>query len=229
MRLTNRILGAAAFLSSALVTLPAAVRADDDPWMVRLRGIYIGPTDSSDEVSVPGVLGVPKNGIHHSDKWIPEVDFEYFFAKHWSTELILTYPQRHDVTVKNATIYPGGTATTVPSVIIGSFKELPPTLTLKYNFLPDNDFRPYVGAGINVTSITDVRLNVPTVGAVKLDSTTVGFAAQAGFDYKFSGNWFLNMDVKYVEIEPSLKFNGSKIATLKVDPILAGIGIGYRF
>jgi outer membrane protein W len=37
------------------------------------------------------------------------------------------------------------------------------------------------------------------------------------------------MDVKYVETEPDLKFEGSKIATVKVDPILAGIGIGYRF
>jgi outer membrane protein len=174
-------------------------------------------------------LLVPKNGVHESDKWIPELDFEYFFAPHWSTELVLTYPQRHDVTVKSATIYPSASGTTVPSVVIGSFKELPPTLTLKYNFLPDGVFRPYVGAGINVTSIMDVNLNVPTVGAVKLDSTTVGFAVQAGMDYRLAGNWLLNADIKYVQIEPDLKYDGVKIATVKVDPILAGVGIAYRF
>jgi len=223
------ILGAAVLLSSALLSIPAVVRADDDPWVVRLRGIYIGPTNDSDAVSLPNALLVPKNGVHESDKWIPELDFEYFFAPHWSTELVLTYPQRHDVTVKSATIYPSANGTTVPSVVIGSFKELPPTLTLKYNFLPDGVFRPYVGAGINVTSIMHVNLNVPSVGAVKLDTTTVGFAAQAGLDYRLAGNWFLNADIKYVQIEPDLKYGGVKIATVKVDPILAGVGIAYRF
>ena len=80
-----------------------------------------------------------------------------------------------------------------------------------------------------MTSIMDVNLNVPTVGAVKLDSTAVGFAAQAGLDYRLAGNWFLNADIKYVQIEPDLKYDGIKIATVKVDPILAGVGIAYRF
>ncbi len=228
-KLSIAVFGAATLLSSALLSIPETARADDGPWVVRLRGIYIGPTNDSDAISVPGALSVPKNSVHESDKWAPEMDFEYFFASHWSTELVLTYPQRHDVTVKSATIYPAGTPATVPSVVIGSFKELPPTLTLKYNFLPDGVFRPYVGAGINVTSITDVHLNVPTVGAVKLDSTTVGFAAQAGVDYRVAGNWFVNADLKYVQIEPDLKYAGHKIATVKVDPVLAGVGIAYRF
>ncbi|MGO9936022.1 MAG: OmpW/AlkL family protein [Steroidobacteraceae bacterium] len=218
----------AALLGSALLAIPAA-RADEDPWVVRLRGIYIAPSNDSDAISVPGTLLVPKNGIHVSDRWAPEVDFEYFFAKNWSTELVLTYPQRHEVTVKGATIYPSGTATTVSSVNIGSFKELPPTLTVKYNFLPDGAFRPYVGVGINVTSIMQQRLNVPTVGAVHLDSTSVGAVAQVGFDYQLTGNWFANLDVKYVQMEPDLKFGGTTLTTVKVNPILAAVGIAYRF
>ncbi len=223
------VVGAAALFCGALLSIPAAVRADESPWVARLRGIYMAPTNDSDGVSIPGALLIPNNGIHESDKWIPELDFEYFFAPHWSTELVLTYPQRHHVTAKDATIYPTAAGTTVPSVVIGSFKELPPTLTVKYDFLPDGALRPYVGAGINVTSIMDVKLNVPAVGAVKLDSTTVGFAAQAGFDYRLARSWYFNADVKYVQIEPDLKFGGAKIATVKVDPVLAGIGIAYRF
>ncbi len=229
IRTDSRIIAGTLLLGSALLSIPAGVLADEGPWVVRLRGIYIDPANNSDAISAPGTLLVPKNGVHVSDKWAPEIDFEYFFSKAWSAELVLTYPQEHDVTVKGATIYPAGAATTVPSVKIGTFKELPPTLTLKYNFLPDAVFRPYVGVGINVTSITDVNLNVPTVGAVKLDSTTVGAAVQAGFDYQVAASWFVNADVKYVQIEPDLKFNGQKIATVKVNPILAGIGIAYRF
>jgi outer membrane protein W len=31
-----------------------------------------------------------------------------------------------------------------------------------------------------------------------------------------------------VQIEPALKYDGVKIATIKIDPILAGVGIAYR-
>jgi len=58
----------------------------------------------------------------------------------------------------------------------------PPTLTGKYNFLPDRAFQPYIGAGLNVTRIMDVNLQVPTVGRLTLDRTSVGVAAQGGFD-----------------------------------------------
>jgi outer membrane protein len=220
---------AAALLGSALLSINVARADEEGPWVVRLRGIYIAPSNDSDAISVPGTLLVPKDGIHVSDRWAPEVDFEYFFATHWSSELVLTYPQRHEVTVKGATIHPSGAATTVSSINIGSFKELPPTLTVKYNFLPHSTFRPYMGVGINVTSIMQQRLNVPTVGAVHLDSTSVGAVAQLGFDYRLRGNWFANMDVKYVQMEPDLKFGGTTLATVKVNPILAAIGIAYRF
>jgi hypothetical protein len=32
-----------------------------------------------------------------------------------------------------------------------------------------------------------------------------------------------------VQIKPGLKYDGVKIATIKVDPILAGVGIAYWF
>ncbi len=90
-------IAAVALLSSATLSIPAA-RADDSPWVVRLRGLYIAPTNDSDGISVPGALTVPNNGVHVTDRWAPEIGFEYFFARNWSTELVLTYPQRHEVT-----------------------------------------------------------------------------------------------------------------------------------
>ncbi len=112
---------------------------------------------------------------------------------------------------------------------IGTFKHLPPILTAKYNFIPDGVFRPYVGAGINITVISDVNLDVPTVGPLKLDSTSVGPAAQAGFDYKIAKHWFLNADVKWAMIRSDVKFDGTKISQARLDPFLFGVGIGYRF
>jgi len=197
-------LGAAIAVSSA--------RGDDDPWEVRLRGVYLDPANKSD--AIPGLA--PKNAIHINDKWLPDLDFEYFFAPNWSTELVLTYPQSQYVTV-------GGTR-------IGTFKHLPPVLTAKYDFLPGHNFQPYVGAGINITIISDVNLAVPAVGELKLNSTSVGPALQTGFDYKLQDHWFLNADVKWFKLASDVDLaGGARVSSVHIDPFLFGIGIGYRF
>ena len=201
-------LGASVLMAVAFTS----VRADDDPWEVRLRAVYLDPANKSD--AIPGLA--PENAIHINDKWLPDLDFEYFFTPHWSTELVLTYPQSQTVTVS-------GTA-------IGTFKHLPPVLTAKYDFLPDHDFQPYVGAGVNVTIISDVNLAVPGVGELKLNSTSVGPALQTGFDYKLRDHWYLNADVKWFKLGSDLDLaGGTRVSTLHIDPFLFGIGIGYRF
>ena len=117
----------------------AAARADEDgSWEVRLRGVYLDPANKSDAIPA---LAVPENAIHINGKWLPDLDFEYFFTPNWSTELVLTYPQKQTVTVEQSAL--GGPTN------IGTFKHLPPTLTAKYDFLPDQVFQPYVGLGVN--------------------------------------------------------------------------------
>lgn len=197
-------LGAAGAFSTA--------RADDDSWEVRLRGVYLDPANKSD--AIPGLA--PKDAIHIDHKWLPDLDFEYFLTPYWSAELVLTNPQSQTVTVSGTTI--------------GSFKQLPPILTAKYNFLPDRDFQPYVGAGVNITIIWDANVAVPGVGPLKLDSTSVGPALQTGFDYKIRDHWFLNADVKWAKLGSDVKLaNGVRVSTVHIDPFLFGVGVGYRF
>ena len=201
-------------LALSLALSPTALLAGDGPLMVRLRGVYISPADKSD--AIPS-LGVPADAITVSTKTIPEVDISYFFSKSIAAELVLTYPQEHDVEL-------GGTK-------IGTFKHLPPTLTLQYHFLPDSVFNPYVGVGVNLTLISDVNLAVPGVGALDLESSSIGFAAGAGFDVKVGEKLYLNADAKWVQIgsDVLLKASGAKVSAVKVDPWLIGAGIGYRF
>ena len=66
-------------------------------------------------------------------------------------------------------------------------------------------------------------------GAGDLESTSVGFALQAGVDYKLDRNWSLNFDVKKVQIRSDVMISGAKVSTVKVDPWLVGFGVGYRF
>ena len=196
-----------------------AARADDEsPWEVRLRSVYLDPANKSDAYAP---LGIPSNAIHINDKWIPDIDIEYFFLPHWSSELLLTLPQSQTVTVEHSAL--GG------PTAIGTFKHLPPTLTAKYDFIPNGVFRPYVGLGVNLTIISDVHLNVPTVGPLTLDKTSVGPAAQAGFDAKLAQHWFFSADAKWIQIRSDVKFDGAKISQARIDPLLFGVGIGYRF
>ncbi len=189
-----------------------SARADDGPWEARLRAVYLYPENSSDAIA--GL--VPENAITINKKVLPDLDFEYFFTPHWSTELVLTYPQTQDV-------YVSGTQ-------IGTFKHLPPVLTAKYDFLPDNNFQPYFGVGINFTIISDVSLNIPGVSKLYLNSTSVGPAVQAGFDYKIQDHWYVNADAKYFALGSNVYLPGQvRVSTLHINPGLFGVGVGYRF
>lgn len=39
----------------------------------------------------------------------------------------------------------------------------------------------------------------------------------------------LNLDVKKVQIGTDVKVNDARIGTFKVDPLLIGVGVGWRF
>jgi outer membrane protein len=152
--------------ATAAVVSPIA-KADDveGNFEARVRAVYLDPANRSDAIPA---LAVPTDAIHINSKTLPEIDFEYFVTPSWSGELILTYPQSQTVTVEKSAL--GGPA------VIGTFKHLPPILTVKYNILPGGDFRPYVGAGVNFTLLSDVRLAVPTATpmALELSRTSVG-------------------------------------------------------
>ena len=208
---------AAAALGAAWAAGPAG--AQDYPWEVRVRAVYLDPANSSD--AIPS-LAVPSNAIHVNGKLLPDVDFEYFVTPNWSAELILTYPQTQTVTVEKSAL--GGPTD------IGSFKHLPPILTAKYNFLPGQSFQPYVGVGVNLTLIYDDNVIVPTVGKLYMKSWSVGPAAQVGFDYNIAPQWYVNADLKWALIGSSLDLAGvGQVSYAHINPFLFGVGVGYRF
>lgn len=196
---------------------PQPVRDSEGPWMLRVRALYLDAHNKSDAFLIPGAPPslVPENGAQSNDRWTPELDAEYFFASHWSSELAVSLPQVHDLLLHTVA---GGSGN------VGTFRMMPNFLTLKYNFLPDAVFRPYLGLGVNVTSFYSV--NAAPFG---LSKTTGSVAAQGGFDIKLSSHWFFNADLKFARARSVLDFDGERIGHLKVDPLLFGIGFGYRF
>ena len=62
-----------------------------------------------------------------------------------------------------------------------------------------------------------------------IKKNSLGLALQAGFDYQLDSNWSLNLDIKKVQIKTDVRSFGNKVCSFKVDPVLVGVGVGYRF
>lgn len=216
--LTRAWIGALLGALGAACALPAAAQEAQGHWLLRARAVRIDTANHSDAI---GALAVPADAIHVNDKTIPEIDVTYFFTPNIAAELVLTVPQKQRVTIAQSAL--GG------PVDIGTFKHLPPSLMLQYHFIPHGTVRPYAGIGLNYTRIGSVNLAVPTVGRLDLDHNNFGLAIGAGVDIAIAKNVFLNFDVKKVQIRTDVSLNGTKLSTVKVDPLLIGVGIGYRF
>lgn len=198
----NKTWIAAAVLAAALPATVFAQAADKGDFIVRARAVHL---DSADKDSTG--LGLTIN-----NKTIPEVDISYFFTPNLAAELILTYPQKQKVYSKGSQI--------------GTFKHLPPTLTMQYHVTGINGFRPYVGVGVNYTNISDVHI---LGGAAGLKHNSYGLAAQLGADIPLGGGWLLNVDAKKVQIKTNVYVGGADKGTFKVNPTLLSVGVGYRF
>ena len=184
----------------ALTSGAAFAQQAESPWLVRVRAVHL---DSANKDSTG--LGLSVN-----NKTIPEVDISYFFNKNVAAELILTVPQKHDLRSNGTNI--------------GSLKHLPPSLLLQYHFDAPG-FKPYVGVGVNYTRFSNV--NLPA--GVDIDRNSWGGALQVGVDIPLSKNLYLNFDVKKVYIKTDVFAGGAKQGTFKVDPVLVGVGLGWRF
>lgn len=210
----------AALLASAVAT-PAMAAAGDT--YVRVRGIVVAPNEKSG-----GILpGLPNETVKVDNAVVPEVDITQMVTDNIGFELIAA-TSKHAVS--------GVSGTTGGIGKLASTWVLPPTLTAQYHLMPDAKVRPYVGAGVNYTLFYSEKASSAFEAAagntnVKLKSS-FGWAAQAGIDIDLNEKMFLNLDVKYIDINTkgTLVTTGLGTQTVKVnlDPIVVGVGIGFR-
>jgi outer membrane protein len=207
---------------AAAFAVPAAAMADETGFAVQFGPTSLKPANKSDGFTY-GTAAVPADAISVSKKTIPEIDVLYGFTPNIVAEVVLTIPQSHDVMLLN-------------SVNLGSFKELPPTFLAQWHFLPGEMLDPYVGAGVNLTMIWGTNIAVPAnVGGVTgpttltLDSTSIGFAYQAGLRVNLDKQMFLNVDYKHAAIGSDVKAGGAKVSHVNVDPNLIGVSFGLHF
>lgn len=194
---------------------------EEGDWLVRLRGIGILPTDESGGIA-PDLL---TSGLEPQPAIVPELDITYMATRNIGVELILaTSP--HDLDGTGGIAGLGKAAETML---------LPPTL-LQYHFDTGTGFRPYVGAGLNytITYAENADRSLEAVlGPTSVDAdNSIGWAIQAGVDYHINERWFINLDVKYIDIGVDVQLNSAgTVRNLDVDinPVVIGVGFGYRF
>jgi len=159
------------------------------------------------------------NGSPDADNaFVPEVDITYFFTNHIAAELIVaTSP--HELELHDSDL---------GDLDLGDTWILPPTLTLQYHFTPDENFSPYVGAGVNYV-LPYAEDDGDDTNRLKADGS-FGVALQAGADYWLNEHWGVNFDVKklWVDVDASIN-SGAITGEVDLDPWIVGAGVSYRF
>ena len=206
-------------VSAAMLATPAFAKEGDV--LVRARAIVVAPNERSGEVS-----GIPGSKVGVGDSVMPEVDFTYMATNHIGAELIVA-TTKHSVSGRGTVSGLGDVANTWV---------LPPTLTLQSHFAPDGKVRPYLGAGINYSIFYSAKATPSldaALGATKVKlGDSVGYALQAGVDIPVGKKVFVNFDIKYIDMKTTARLTSGatlRTARVKIDPIVAGMGIGFRF
>lgn len=198
-------LAAAALLLCCAALLPAPrATAEAGDWLVRGGFHSVDPkSDNGDIVEVDAAS-------------MFTFDVTYLLTEHWGIELLAAAPFEHDIAL-------------VDGPTVATTKHLPPTLSVVYRFLPGATVHPYVGAGLNWTVFFDESTRGPLSGADLSLDDSFGVAAVVGVDIELGPRWFLNADVRYLDIDSDAELNGAELETVAIDPLTVGLNLGYRF
>ncbi|MDR0247886.1 MAG: outer membrane beta-barrel protein [Burkholderiales bacterium] len=202
-------------LASALVIAVLALgvtgvaQAADSKFVVKLGIADVVPKSNNGYLA----NGILKADVGNSVR--PSITFEYMITPNLGVEVLGAWPFRSDIKLN-----------TVKS---GRVDVLPPTVSVQYHFLPDNVVSPFVGAGVNYTFMYNEKTMGPIRGADLDVKNSWGLAAHVGVDFNFNKNWLMTLDARWIQMRNDVKVNGDKVGKVKVDPMVWGIAVGYRF
>lgn len=163
----------------------------------------------------------------------------YMFTEKWAFDILASWPFKHDIDL--AATISDGTNTESGKVPFGEVEHLPPTFSIQYHFLPDAKFQPFVGLGVNYTTFLTEDLDQGIIDAGIVDYSlddSFGVAVQAGADWMINDNWLINFDLRWINIESDLSATiddgvnlpvTAGLGTVKIDPVVFAINVGYRF
>jgi outer membrane protein len=181
-----------------------AIAFEPGDWLIRAGVTNVDPKSNNHDV------------VSVDDATSMSINFTYMMTDIWGLEVLAAYPFEHDITLDDGTK-------------VGSTKHLPPTVSIQYHFRPTEKFQPYFGVGVNYTDFFSEKTTGPLEGTNLKLGASWGLSGQLGFDVLISENWFLNLDLRYINIESDAKLDGASLGTVKIDPWVYGAHIGVRF
>lgn len=228
---------ASGLLGIALATPAFAHEAGQ--WILRAGVGTVMPKD--DNLRLPEIVIDPLTinaSVQVDDGTSLVLSGTYMFTENWAFDILAAWPFKHDVDL-DATIS-DGKMTESGSVPFGEVEHLPPTFSVQYHFAPQATFQPYVGLGVNYTTFLSEDLDQAVIDAGIIDFSlddSFGLAAQVGADWVFSGQWLVNFDVRWISIEADLEGTiddgtgpqTAGLGTVKIDPWVFAVNVGYRF
>ncbi len=249
---------------------PAFIDPPFHPFQVRLKVAGVIPTNGHGTVYDEGIFhpligfvgpagglssgpgGVISGSTNTSKSIIPMLDVAYYFTRNWAVEAICCVSAHH---IQGT----GGIKSEFAHTWV-----FPPSLLLQYHFTNFGAFQPYLGVGVNFTAYWGTRVNSgqswpllfapgsALAGAVGVGSAfysasvtpSWGVVGQGGFDYMFNDHWGVNIDAKYIMMEPTVHAHIVSFAPsapalgpifvpvrvhLPINPIVISAGLTYRF
>lgn len=192
---------------AAVLSLAAAgANAAEGDRLLRFGVANVNPSAGSTGV-------VPDDAIDVDDGTAAFINGTYMIRDNVGLELLASTPFNHDIILK-------GTGK------IAETDQLPPTLSLQYHFAPQSKVRPYVGAGINWTIFFNEKAT-DVINSISLDDS-VGWAIQIGADADINEKWFLNADIRKMDISTTAKTDLGNV-DVTIDPVVVSLGVGFRF
>lgn len=216
----TRTLFAVGLVGLFAVAMAPVAQAEQGQWLFKGGATFVSP--KSDNLKFSD--GEDTIVLNVDDGASFGFTISYMVTDNWAVELLAAVPFKHDIAA--SVVGMSG------SEDIAEVTHLPPTLSLQYHFMPDGPFDPYVGVGINWTLFSSEKIHPDVADKLMLDDST-GLAAQIGADWYFRDQWFINLDLRYIDIGPDAKIvsDGTTISLgkVKINPFVYSLMLGYRF
>ncbi|WMJ70329.1 OmpW family outer membrane protein [Stenotrophomonas sp. 24(2023)] len=209
MRKTSPLILAGLAAALSLAAAPAMAQSKGD-WTVS-AGVHQVAPKSNNGTLANGTLKVD------IDKDIkPTITGEYFIADNLGIEVLAALPFKHDINIAGLGR-------------VGSTKHLPPVVSLQYHFNSKGKVSPFIGAGVNYTTFFSEKTDGALAGSKLQLKDSWGLAAHAGVDFKVSDKGALRVDLRWIDIDSTVKLDGQKLGKVNIDPLAYGVSYVFAF
>ena len=213
--------------SALLLTMSAAVVAQEaGTIMVKAGYAYFEPVVGSGNLSEPSTPDVKVN-VEPAHTEI--ITATYMFTDNISAEFYGGIPLKHNMVAAGSLQGAG---------VIGTVKQLPPTLFGQYRFLDANaQFRPYLGLGLTYvhfesetgTAVLTAVTNPGGPGTTFSVKDAWGLTPQIGFTSSINKQWYIDVSVNKSLVKTTTTLSTGQFINTTLNPVVSQVSVGYRF